>query len=179
MCSCIKHIIYWQSICSVTVIVSILCHPGILVCLGAGAHGVLYLPHCHPVCPSNESHDNAPLLVLFSLLLRQIKQNSLLQAGHIICLQAPVCCTNPPQWGQALNEGVFTPAIVVSSHSSNHWIRGSLPPTTLITANTIDPWCMPTSCRDWVEFSRRSVLPIINRSFSLLFSGWSLFSASW
>ena len=116
---------------------------GILVCLAAEVHGELYLPHCHPVCPRNANHPFCGCLLLVSFLLKQMKQNSLLQAGHFMCLQASVCSTSAPQWGHALSEGVFTPAMLFSRQLSNIVTRGSLPPTVRITANTVEPWCIP------------------------------------
>lgn len=123
-----------------------------LVCLTAG----LQLPQLYP-----------------PFLLRQMKQKSFLQAGHFMFLQASVCCTNAPQWGQALIEGDSTPYIFLLEHSCNILIRGSLPPITPTTADTVDPWCMLRDCRV-VESSCKSVWPTISRSCWLSWSAGTI-----
>ena len=87
-------------------------------------HLVPELPHCHD--PDE----------FFGF--RQTKQKSFLHAGQFICLQASVCCTNAPQRGHALKDGVVTPFISLLPQLCSICIRGSPPPLCRITTTIVD-----------------------------------------
>ena len=88
-------------------------------------------------------------------------------------LQASVCCTNAPQWGYALNDGVVTPFIMfLLQQFCSIWIRGSLPPLCLITTTIVDECFMLAGGSIIFTFKLFSVLnsnvPTLNRSCSSL-----------
>ena len=95
-----------------------------------------------------------------------MKQNSLLQAGQFICLQASVCCTSAPQNGQALIDGVGTPTTSLLGQFWSICTRESLPPLVSITTNTCELFAMLKSVSG-VEFSFNSCVPLSTRNGAL------------